>query len=85
MAATIVVPTRVFKFNGLTFPDVDPGMSPQQVFDQLAVNYPFLATAVITGPEISPDGAEIAYKAESPPAQTKGLHCACADERVGAT
>ena len=43
--------TREFSFNGLKLPDPDPKLSPEQVRSMLAMLYPDIATASITGPE----------------------------------
>ena len=45
------VVTREFSFNGLKLPDPDPKLSPEQVRSMLAMLYPDIATASITGPE----------------------------------
>ena len=45
------VVTREFSFNGLKLPDPDSKLSPEQVRSMLAMLYPDIATASITGPE----------------------------------
>lgn len=72
MSTTIVLPTRVFKFNGLTLPDVDNTMPPEQVIAEYARSYPQLAFATLSDPVVSADGSEITFTCEPPPAKTKG-------------
>ena len=43
---------RVFKYNNRNLPDPNPKLTPEQVKDQFAAQYPELATAVITGPAL---------------------------------
>ena len=42
---------RVFEFNGVRLPDPDPKLSPEEVRNLYAHQYPDIATAAITGPE----------------------------------
>ncbi len=42
---------REFSFHGLKFPDPDSKMSVEDVRGVLAMQYPEIATAAITGPE----------------------------------
>ncbi len=44
--------TRVFKFNNRNLPDPNPKMSPAQVKDIYASQYPELASAGVEGPEV---------------------------------
>ena len=43
--------TRIFEFNGVRLPDPDPKLSPEEVRNLYAHQYPDIATASITGPE----------------------------------
>lgn len=42
---------RQFSFAGLKFPDPDPRMSVEEVRGVLALQYPEIATATVSGPE----------------------------------
>jgi PRTRC genetic system protein C len=42
---------RVFEFNGVKLPDPDPKLSPEDIRNLYAHQYPDIATASITGPE----------------------------------
>lgn len=42
---------RQFSFAGLKLPDPDPRMSVEEVRGVLALQYPEIATATVTGPE----------------------------------
>ncbi len=42
--------SRVFEFNGVRLPDPDPKLSPEEVRNLYAHQYPDIATAAITGP-----------------------------------
>lgn len=44
--------TRSFKFGGRTLPDPNPKLSPAQVKDIYAAQYPELASAAVEGPEL---------------------------------
>jgi PRTRC genetic system protein C len=44
--------TRSFKFNKRVFPDPNPKLSPAQVKDLYAAQFPELASAAIEGPEL---------------------------------
>ncbi len=44
--------TRVFKFNNRNFPDPNPKMTPTQVKDVYATQYPELGSAGVEGPEL---------------------------------
>jgi PRTRC genetic system protein C len=43
---------REFSFQGLKLPDLNPQMSVEDVRGVLALQYPEIATAAITGPEL---------------------------------
>jgi PRTRC genetic system protein C len=43
--------SRYFEFNGVRLPDIDPKLSPEEIRNLYAHQYPDLATAIITGPE----------------------------------
>jgi len=42
---------RIFEFHGVRLPDPDPKLSPEEVRNLYAYQYPDLATASISGPE----------------------------------
>ena len=44
--------TRSFRFNNRTLPDPNPKLSPAQVKDLYAAQFPELASAAIEGPEL---------------------------------
>lgn len=44
--------TRTFRFNKRVLPDPNPKMTPAQVKDLYAAQYPELASAAIEGPEL---------------------------------
>ncbi len=48
---TITPATRIFAYHGLTLPDPDCRLSPEEVRTAYAIQYPELATAAINGPE----------------------------------
>ena len=43
--------SRIFEFNGVRLPDPDQKLSPEEVRNLYAHQYPDIATASITGPE----------------------------------
>jgi PRTRC genetic system protein C len=43
--------SRIFEFNGVRLPDISPTLSPEEVRNLYAHQYPDIATASITGPE----------------------------------
>ncbi len=51
MEATVL--KREFRYNGLKLPDIDKTLSPEEVKTAYAVQYPELATASVTGPEVT--------------------------------
>jgi len=50
---------RSFSYNGMKLPDPDPRMTPEEVKAAYSHQYPELATAAITGPEVS--GEQLVY------------------------
>ena len=51
-----VTPTqRIFAYAGLTLTDLDRRMSPEEIKAAYSVQFPELATAAITGPEVVGD------------------------------
>lgn len=44
--------TRVFKFNNRRFPDPNPKLTPSQIKDIYAAQFPELASAAVEGPEL---------------------------------
>lgn len=70
MSNKIVEPVRVFKMGATALEDPDPSMSPDDVRKAFAVNFPALAAARVSGPEVS--GEELVYTFEAPPAKVKG-------------
>ena len=51
MPLTINKMTRLFQFNGIRLPDINPNMTVDEVKALYAAQYPELATAVVNGPE----------------------------------
>ena len=47
--------SRVFSFNGVKLPDPNPTMTPEEVRQFFATQYPDITTASITGPEAEGD------------------------------
>jgi PRTRC genetic system protein C len=43
--------SRFFEFNGVRLPDINPRLSPEEIRNLYAHQYPDIATAAITGPE----------------------------------
>ncbi|HZQ54849.1 MAG TPA: PRTRC system protein C [Bryobacteraceae bacterium] len=56
---TRVLP-RSFSYMGLQLADPDPALTPEQVRDAYAAQYPEITTAVIEGPDASSD--KLVYK-----------------------
>ena len=42
---------REFSYMGLKLPDINPGLTPEEIKSAYATQYPELATAAINGPE----------------------------------
>jgi PRTRC genetic system protein C len=51
---------RTFSYMGLHLADPDPALTPEQVRDAYAAQYPEITTAVIEGPDAS--GDKLVYK-----------------------
>lgn len=51
MPITVTRMTRIFQFNGIRLPDINPSMTVDEVKALYAAQYPELATAVVNGPE----------------------------------
>jgi PRTRC genetic system protein C len=51
--------SRSFTYNGMKLPDPDPRMTPEEVKTLYSHQYPELATAAITGSEVS--GEQLQY------------------------
>ena len=47
--------SRDFSYNGVKLPDPNPGMTPEEVRQFYATQYPDITTAAITGPEAEGD------------------------------
>ena len=47
--------SREFSYNGVKLPDPNPGMTPEEVRQFYATQYPDITTASITGPEAEGD------------------------------
>ena len=47
--------SREFSYNGVKLPDPNPGMTPEEVRQFYATQYPDITTASITGPEAESD------------------------------
>jgi PRTRC genetic system protein C len=43
--------SRIFEFNGVRLPDPNPTLTPEEVRNLYAHQYPDIATAAISGPE----------------------------------
>ena len=43
--------SRICEFNGVRLPDISPTLSPEEIRNLYAHQYPDIATASITGPE----------------------------------
>ena len=52
---TVTPATRIFAYRGLTLPDPDCRLSPEEVKGAFAIQYPELTTAAINGPEVIGD------------------------------
>jgi PRTRC genetic system protein C len=55
MSVTVTPAKRIFCYAGLTFPDPNAALSPEEVKSALAIQYPELASAAINGPEVVGD------------------------------
>jgi PRTRC genetic system protein C len=61
---------RIFKMGATCLPDVNEKWTPEQVLAAYAPNYPFLANATLSEPEV--EGNTLVYTIRKPIAQTKG-------------
>ena len=52
---------RTFRYNGLVLPDPDRRLTPEQVRDTYAAQYPEITTAVIEGPDTSGETLEFKF------------------------
>ena len=52
---TVTPVQRIFSYAGLTLPDLDRQMLPEEIKAAYSVHYPELATAAINGPEVVGD------------------------------
>jgi PRTRC genetic system protein C len=43
--------SRIFEFNGMRLPDISPTLTPEEIRNLYAHQYPDIATAAIAGPE----------------------------------
>jgi PRTRC genetic system protein C len=43
--------SRIFEFNGVRLPDINPKLSPEEIRNLYAHQFPDITTASITGPE----------------------------------
>jgi len=50
---------RTFIYSGMTLPDPDPAMSPDDVRQMYAASYPELTTAVVEGPDYKANGKAV--------------------------
>jgi len=48
---TITPATRIFSYAGISLPDLDKNMGPEEIKAAYSMQYPELATAAINGPE----------------------------------
>ena len=53
--------SRSFTYNGVKLPDPDPRMVPEEVKSLYSHQYPELATAAISGPEVSGDQMQYSF------------------------
>ena len=53
--------SRSFTYNGVKLPDPDPRMAPEEVKSLYSHQYPELATAAISGPEVSGDQMQYSF------------------------
>ena len=51
--------SREFSYNGVKLPDPNPGMTPEEVRQFYATQYPDITTASITGPDA--EGEQLRY------------------------
>lgn len=58
----ITATKREFSFAGLKFPDPDRNMSVEDVRGALAMQYPEIATAAISGPEVVGDTMKYTFE-----------------------
>jgi PRTRC genetic system protein C len=58
----ITAAKREFLFAGLKFPDPDKNMSVEDVRGALAMQYPEIATAAISGPEVVGDTMKYTFE-----------------------
>ncbi len=49
------VPERVYEFNGVRLPAISKDLSPEETRNLYSQQYPEIATATITGPEVVGD------------------------------
>lgn len=66
----IALPTRVFMMGSVRLPDPAPQLPPLEALRLWTPNYPHLANATLSPPEIR--GTEVFYRIEKPPVTTKG-------------
>lgn len=69
-ARTITMPTRVFLMGSVRLADPAPALDPLQAMRLYTPNYPHLANATLSPPEVR--GTELFYRIEKPPVTTKG-------------
>src|SRR6185312_12731538 len=67
---TVVTLKRLFRTGSTELQDPDPTLTPDEVRQHWAVNYPHLATATVSEPEQK--GDNLIYVFEAPQAKTKG-------------
>ncbi len=69
-SAEVLVPERVFRMGAIELPDPDRTLDPLEALRLHALNYPHLATATLSEPQL--DGERLVYEVEKPPVKTKG-------------
>ena len=52
---------REFLYNGVSIPDPNPAMTPEQVRDTLVSAYPEIATAALSEPEVKGDAIRYSF------------------------
>lgn len=63
MSVTVTTARRSFSYGGLVLPDINPHLSPEEIKAAYSQQYPELATAAITGPEVVGDKLQYTFVA----------------------
>lgn len=62
MAMQIVAATRIFKYRDITLPDPGNDLSPEEVMDFYATQYPDLTNGSVQGGEVDAEKDEVTYE-----------------------